>query len=353
MLVAGGVTTRAMTAAGLPAPPASDTIAGALELYDAATGSFAGAGADLHARVYHAAVAVGDAVYLLGGYGSDGPLDEVVRVTRDAAGVHVAADGTLPTPLWGHAACALDDGSILVAGGYVDAAGTLATSAYVYVPGGNSTPVPLPAPRAFAVATSLHDNQGEVLVSGGLGAAGVLADALVYQPAHAAFALPRAGGVYRAQMASARVGHSATLLGDGVVFISGGSDGTSSVVAPEAFDPLQLGFVDVEASAMPVARQNHAAVALADGSLLLFGGEATTGGAPAPVATIERVAPSPGASLGGNSAFSVTLSPVAAPLAHAGALGAGLALGNQSILDLAPDAAAALFVPCYGACLAP
>jgi hypothetical protein len=374
ILVADGATTRPASTTGLPVLPAADAVVATLAVYDATSGAFVAAGADLDTRIFHAAVAAGDgsdSVLLIGGFGTTGdgtvgPLADVVRVTRDGGSFRVAPDGTLPAALWGHTATALDDGSgILIVGGYTDPAGTaLSPNAYLYRPGGGgTTTLPLTAPRAFAVATDLHDNGAEVLITGGLGPTSPLDDALVYQPTNGRFVAPSAGGGdYRTSMLSKRVGHSATLLADGHVLVAGGFDGTQTIGAPEVFDPVQPAFIAVDQSqsaAMLLARQNHQAVALADGSLLLFGGETATTSL-TPLLPVERLVPATGAPPIGDGAelFAVLVSEVEAALPHPGALGGGVALGDQSILYLtgagsASDAGAALLVPCNGACLVP
>ncbi|HXU68602.1 MAG TPA: hypothetical protein VN947_04695 [Polyangia bacterium] len=362
VLVADGATARPASANGLPTVPDASTIVSTLAVYDATRGTYSAIDHDLSPRIFHAAAAVhdgSDSVLLIGGVGDAGPLADVVRVTRANGRFTVTHDGMLPTPLWGHTATALDDDSgVLIVGGYTDAAGTmLSPNAYVYQSGGMTRTIPLPAPRAFSVATDLRDNLAEVLVTGGIGSAGVLDDALIYQPPDQ-FSSPKPGkgsDLYRVAMREKRVGHSATLLADNHVLIAGGFNGTNTVSAPEVFDPGQPAFVDVQPlTQAPVMkpRQNHQAVVLADGSLLVFGGEVLTSSLE-PITEVEKLVPPDDApSIGnGSVAFPVTVNLLPLPLLHPGALGGGLALGDQSILYLTgagssgPDASAALFVP--------
>ena len=376
VLLAGGASERPATTSGLPALPRADALVAALELYDAQSGSFRSVGSDLDARIYHAAVALPGAagsILLLGGWGQSGdgtvgPLDEVVRVTRDGDGVRVEHDGTLPVTLWGHTATLLPDGSgVLIVGGYTDSAGTsLTPSAFVYTPGtGETTTVTLPSPRAFAVATDLHDAAGEILITGGVDGSGARDDALVYEPKTRSLASPAPGGAqFRATMLSRRVGHTATLLGDGHVLVVGGSDGTTTVSAPEVFDPVRLGFLSVDAQSTSAIepRQNHQAVALDDGSLLVFAGESAGAATLALVPRVERLTPAAGApAIGtGTMPFPLVVTAVSDALPHATAVATSATLADRSILYVAgavpaaaPDASAALFVPCYGACQMP
>lgn len=71
-------------------------------------------------------------------------------------------------------------------------------------------------------------------------------------------------------MASARLGHTATLLPNGQVFVAGGSilPGGATAEGAERFDPATGAFQ----SAGTVARQSHTATLLANGDVLLAGG---------------------------------------------------------------------------------
>src|SRR5947199_230476 len=168
----------------------------------------------------------------------------------------------------GHGAYALDDGRVLVAGGGVDAAGT--ATAEVYNPPTNRwTPTgSMIFPRAFFSGVVLPD--GRVLVAGGLGSP---ATSETYNPWTETWSLAGAlnfphgtgssltllsngqalilGGGGQAElfdpvtgvwtpttpMPSTRSGHSATLLGNGLVFVTG-HDPRSEPGASLVYDPL-------------------------------------------------------------------------------------------------------------------
>jgi hypothetical protein len=204
--------------------------------------------------------------------------------------------------------------------------------------------VALPTPRAFAVATPFA---GGVLVTGGVDAAGPRADALVYDAAAGVFAAPTPASA-RAQMRSPRVGHSATLLPDGTIFVYGGNDGRASVAAPELFSPSAGGFSDLPPYSLS-ARERHAAVTVEDGTLLVVGGEES----PQRMAT-----PSPVRQLLLFDAGTLTVNPLPTP-ARADAdmvrLGDGSVLYVGGAVDDPRTLAggAQLFVPCFAACLAP
>jgi MBG domain (YGX type)/Bacterial Ig-like domain (group 3)/Galactose oxidase, central domain len=78
-----------------------------------------------------------------------------------------------------------------------------------------------------------------------------------------------------ASLNTARVDHSVTLLADGRVLITGGSDDSGPLSSAEIFDPAhsETGFVTV-GSAMSAARTRHTATLLNDGHVLIAGGDA-------------------------------------------------------------------------------
>ena len=116
--------------------------------------------------------------------------------------------------------------------------------------------------RAAHTATLLND--GRVLIAGGF-SGGSLSSAEVYEPESQRFRTAD-------RMSSARAGHAATLLRDGRVLVTGGYNG-DYVRSCEIFDPRAARFVP--AGQMVVARSGHAAVLLPDGKVLLVGGVGT------------------------------------------------------------------------------
>ena len=91
-------------------------------------------------------------------------------------------------------------------------------------------------------------------------------------------------------LGTARVAHTATLLGDGTVLIAGGTDGTVALSSTELFDPA--GGIFTSSGDLQTARQWHTATLLNNGKVLITGG----GDATSPsLRTAELFTPSTGA----------------------------------------------------------
>ena len=132
----------------------------------------------------------------------------------------------------------------------------------------------LTEPRIFHAATLL--NNGQVLITGGSDA-GTTAE--LFDPASSGFS--PAGN-----MVVTRTLHTATLLNNGQVLIAGGvGSGTST----ELFDPATGLFTST--GSMTTARSNHTATRLPDGQVLIAGGTGSDGRA---LSTAERYDPATG-----------------------------------------------------------
>ena len=128
---------------------------------------------------------------------------------------------------------------------------------------------------SMSIARSLHKatllDDGQVLVAGGYenGVDGVLATAELYDADDENFS-------GTGSMLGARGRQTATLLDDGMVLIAGGYDLLAPLATAELYDPL-TGTFSVTGS-MNVERWRHTETLLNDGTVLIVGG-ADAGGA--------------------------------------------------------------------------
>lgn len=169
-----------------------------------------------------------------------------------------------------HHATTLADGRVLITGGCTEAGCggfDAGRTSEIYNPTTEtfSDGPAMAEARASDTATRLND--GRVLVVGGYPGEGMAptASAEVYDPASATFS--RVG-----DLGTARADHSATLLADGRVLVAGGLDAGGAVLATtEVFDPASNSFV--AGAPLDAPRAAHAAVLLGDDRVALIGGE--------------------------------------------------------------------------------
>ena len=163
------------------------------------------------------------------------------------------------------AAVMLEDGRLLIAGG---ANGNLIySSTEVYDPatGSWASAGQMGEPRAYFHTATLLAN-GAVLVTGGVKdqTFAVLDTAELYDPAAGTWAPI-------GSMAHARQFHTATLLEDGRVLVTGGRSGPRTVLASaEIYDPATGAWTPT--GGMLLRRDSHTATLLEDGRVLVVGG---------------------------------------------------------------------------------
>lgn len=216
-------------------------------------------------RAAHAATLLDDGrVLITGGFQTGGGSLSSAEVFVPSTGKLETLDG-LSAARASHTATKLPDGRILVAGGYN---GDYLQSTEIFDPrsarftqGSNMS-----MPRSEHTATVLSD--GRVLIVGGVGTGWTfLADAEIYDPATGIFT--KVGS-----MSTPRESHTANLLRDGRVLITGGHKDRRAAMTifagAETFDPAKGVFEPVEN--MTVKRHKHAAVLLTDGRVLVAGG---------------------------------------------------------------------------------
>ncbi|MBZ5694138.1 MAG: hypothetical protein LAN36_02125 [Acidobacteriia bacterium] len=165
----------------------------------------------------------------------------------------------------GHTAILLNNGMVLIAGGYSGSAYLSTAELYNPATGTFTATGRMRSARSLHIATLL--NSGKVLLTGGYtGGIALASSAELYDPSTGTFtATPN--------MHNQRANHTATLLGDGTVLIAGGQAGFlgSSVISQaELYNPSTNTFITV--GNMTAARAFHSATLLQGGKVLIAGG---------------------------------------------------------------------------------
>ena len=251
------------------------------ELFTPANGTFATTGALQNARAYHTATLLCDLaalpcanakVLVVGGEAAEGAVASA-ELYDPTAGTFTLT-GSLATLRYGHTATRLLSGKVLIAGGNTTT-GTVdngsVASAELFDPATgtfNATATPMASARFFHTATLLPD--GRVLITGGVVAGGAHLDsAELFDPVTGTFS------TIPSPMTVAREGHTATLLPGGKVLIAGGLDASgANVAAAEIYDPAAVApAASFTATGVLVTpRWIHTAVLLPSGQVLLVGG---------------------------------------------------------------------------------
>jgi WD40 repeat protein len=165
----------------------------------------------------------------------------------------------------GHTSTKLLDGRVLIAGG--GSCPTTGATAELYFPSlGRWRPAGFLKQQRFHHAAVLLPN-GKVLVMGGQDneyGGSALASAELYDPATNTW-------TYTGSMATARRYHTATLLPNGKVLVAGGDTNGRSFASAELYDPATGTFSP--APAMSFGRRYHTATLLPNGKVLVAGGD--------------------------------------------------------------------------------
>ena len=252
------------------------------EIFNPSTKQFAPAGRPCIARELHTATLLGNGKVLIAG-GNEFTGYPTYLYATSTAELYDPATGkfsntalmTVPRTL--HTATMLKDGRVFIAGGALnsgfprDALGT----SEIYDPsaGTFSSGPNLATPRVGHTATILQS--GKVLITGGENSQGALSSAEIYDPVTNSFTAT-------GSMTTPRTVHSATPLTNGQVLITGGSsvgtvapgglltNAATHLTSAEIYDPATGKFSPV--SNMNLARVAHTSTLLPDGRVLITGG---------------------------------------------------------------------------------
>jgi uncharacterized protein (DUF2141 family) len=248
----------------------------AAEVYDPASGTWSAAASMVVARHAHKAMLLSNGKVLVSGGWNRGALASA-EVYDPSSGTW-SATASMVSARWGHTTTLLPNGKVLVSGGSISGNGSSSiAAAEVYDPASGtwSATASLASARWGHTATLLPN--GKVLVSGGYTGSSRLASAEVYDPASGTWSAA-------ASMVSARYVHTATLLPNGKILVSGAGYGPTPTSSAEVYDPAS-GTWSVAAS-MITTRDGPTATSLPNGQVLVTGG--SNGG---PLASAELYTP--------------------------------------------------------------
>jgi WD40 repeat protein len=228
------------------------------ELYDPAAGTFTATGRMLAQHLGQTATLLQNGQVLIAG--GETVKAEIFSPTTGT----FTATGNMTASRSGHTATLLPDGRVLIVGGVLDF-GSGGTVPVPLGPGSASAELYDPVSGTFTSTGSMSEGRSghtaTLLVNGSVLVTGTDKTAEVYSPGTGIFSV--VGGL------STGFGATATLRNDGTVLVAGGR-GRLSIATASLFAPESGGFVATGSLITP--RDGHTATLLVDGTLLVTGG---------------------------------------------------------------------------------
>jgi len=255
------------------------------EQYDPVANTFTALTATMTtARAAHTATLLPNGLVLLTGGNSSNANLNTAELYNPTAETFTALTATMTTARDGHTATLLPNGLVLITGGYINGpvTGPAHNTTELYDPTANTftaLTATMTTDRANHTATLLPN--GLVLLAGGTNGSGTPGDEPALNTAEVYEALPPSVQTFTAltaTMTTARGGHTATLLPNGKVLLTGGFNGSDTVLnTAQLYDRTANTFTALTAT-MTIARCYHTATLLPTGQVLITGGSTNANG---------------------------------------------------------------------------